>query len=103
MKEKERVVLFLCLEKRKHRLVPPLCPRFWELGRGVIAGCLLQGCVVRIKAVSVLHSSGKFHNSNNTGFSHPQDYRLVTFFLKTVTRVCEGKDAGAGCLESESE
>ena len=41
--------------------------------------------MVRIKAVTVLHSSGKFHNSNNIGLSHPQDYWLVTFFLKTVT------------------
>ena len=59
--------------------------------------------MVGIKAVTVLHSSGKFHNSNNTGLSHPPDYWLVTFFLKTVTRVCEGKNAGAGCLESESD
>lgn len=102
MKEKERVVLFLCLAKRKHRLAPQLCPLPpQEIGRGVIAGCLLQKYVVRIKAVTVLHSSGKFHNSY--GFGHPQDYWPVTFFLKTVTRVCEGKNTAAGCLKSEGD
>lgn len=51
--------------------------------------------------MTVLHSSGKFHNSY--GFGHPQDYWPVTFFLKTVRRVCEGKNAAAGCLESEGD
>lgn len=74
-----------------------------EIGRGVITGCLLHKYVVRIKAVTVFHSSGKFRNSYNTGFGHPQGYLPVTFFLKTVTRVCEGKNAGAGCLGSESD
>ena len=79
------------MEGEHTRVVPQeLCPLRGEWGE-----------MVRIKAVTVLHSSGKFHNSY--GFGHPQDYWPVTFFLKTVRRVCEGKNAAAGCLESEGD
>ena len=59
MEEKEKVALFLRQTKWKHNRLAPqeLCPTPWWIGRGCI---VRKGYVIRIKVVTVLHSSAKF-------------------------------------------
>ena len=59
MEEKLRVALFLCQAEREHsRLAPQeLCTPHWGIGIGYIVSGSAQRYVIKIKAVTVLHSS----------------------------------------------
>ena len=58
MEEKEKVALSLCQAEREHsRLAPQeLCPPPWGIGRSYTVRTRDQRYMIRIKAVTVLHS-----------------------------------------------
>ena len=59
LEEKERVALFFARHRGEHSRVAPqvLCPAPWGIGRGLIVRAHGQGYAIRIKVVTVLHSS----------------------------------------------
>ena len=102
MEEKEKVALFLRQTKGKHNRLAPqeLCPTPWWIGRGCI---VRKGYVIRIKVVTVLHSSAKFQkvgvtdkvaNLNFLRYVRPQGLKnsltLFNIWLKILAKDLKG-------------